>query len=156
MNVSSEAVALPVTAAWQRGSLAALVRGILGAIDTVARATLVIALLAELSVVLTDVSIRVLFTQSLLWTEEASKLSLTTLAFLGGALAYRARHHTAIEFVTQLFSLPVRQAASMPSSSAQPRSRSMPRRNCWKSPGFRRPRSFRSTPRGSCCPSRSA
>jgi tripartite ATP-independent transporter DctM subunit len=113
MNVSSGAVALPVTAAWQRGTLAAVVRGILGAIDTVARATLVIALLAELSVVLTDVSIRVLFTQSLLWTEEASKLSLTTLAFLGGALAYRARHHTAIEFVTQLFSVSVRQAIAV-------------------------------------------
>jgi tripartite ATP-independent transporter DctM subunit len=113
MNVSSEAVALPVTEPWQRGSLAALMRGILGAIDYVARAALVIALLAELSVVLTDVSIRVLFTQSLLWTEEASKLSLTTLAFLGGALAYRARHHTAIEFVTRLFSVPVRQAIAV-------------------------------------------
>src|SRR3569833_2231935 len=99
MTVSSDA-ALPVTAPWQRGSIAALARSVLGAIDYVARGALVVALLAELTVVLTDVSIRVLFTQSLLWSEEASKLSLTTLAFLGGALAYRARHHTAIEFVT--------------------------------------------------------
>src|SRR4051812_45855606 len=106
MNVSSDA-ALPVTAPWQRGSFAALVRTVLGVIDWMARGVLVVALLAELTVVLTDVSIRVLFTQSLLWTEEASKLSLTTLAFVGGSLAYRARHHTAIEFVTQLFSVPV-------------------------------------------------
>src|SRR5262249_1272936 len=38
-----------------------------------------------------------------LWTEEASKLCLTTLAFVGGACAYRARHHTAIQFVTRFF-----------------------------------------------------
>jgi tripartite ATP-independent transporter DctM subunit len=82
---------------------AANLRGALRGIDLVARIVVVAALLGELAVVLTDVTIRYLFTQSLLWTEEASKLCLTTLAFLGGASAYRARHHTAIQFVTRFF-----------------------------------------------------
>jgi tripartite ATP-independent transporter DctM subunit len=81
--------------------LAAGVRRLLDGIDWAARAIIVAALLGELGVVLTDVTIRFLFTQSLLWSDEASKLCLTTLAFLGGALAYRARHHTAIQFVTR-------------------------------------------------------
>ena len=84
--------------------IAAGLRGALQGIDRMARVVVVAALLGELSVVLTDVTIRYLFTQSLLWTEEASKLCLTTLAFLGGASAYRARHHTAIQFVTRFFS----------------------------------------------------
>jgi Tripartite ATP-independent periplasmic transporters, DctQ component len=77
--------------------VAAGLRAALHGIDLVARIMVVAALLGELAVVLTDVTIRYLFTQSLLWTEEASKLCLTTLAFLGGASAYRARHHTAIQ-----------------------------------------------------------
>jgi tripartite ATP-independent transporter DctM subunit len=81
--------------------LAAGVRRLLDGIDWAARAIIVAALLGELGVVLTDVTIRFLFTQSLLWSDEASKLCLTTLAFLGGALAYRGRHHTAIQFVTR-------------------------------------------------------
>ena len=58
-----------------------------------------------------DITIRFLFTQSLLWSEEASRLCLTTLAFIGGAAAYRARHHTAIQFVTRF--LPERLRAGM-------------------------------------------
>jgi len=88
---------------WRNARLAFAIRRAFGSIDTAARYIVVVALLSELSVVLTDVTIRFLFTQSLLWSEEASKLCLTTLAFLGGALAYRARHHTAIQFVTRFF-----------------------------------------------------
>ena len=76
-------------------------RTILNAIDWAARGVVVAALIGEIAVVLTDITIRFLFTQSLLWSEEASRLCLTTLAFLGGAAAYRARHHTAIQFVTR-------------------------------------------------------
>jgi tripartite ATP-independent transporter DctM subunit len=78
-----------------------LLRGALTTIDWAARGVVVAALIGELTVVLTDVTIRFLFTQSLLWSEEASKLCLTTVAFLGGACAYRARHHTAIQFITR-------------------------------------------------------
>jgi tripartite ATP-independent transporter DctM subunit len=115
MTASSETQAVPDAAlaaplaGWQSGGMAVLIRTVIGWIDRVGRGALVLALVAELSVVLFDVSIRVLFTQSLLWTEEASKLCLTTLAFVGGALDYRARHHTAIQFVTRAFSPSLRE-----------------------------------------------
>jgi tripartite ATP-independent transporter DctM subunit len=92
--------------------LAKAVRRVLDSIDTTARIILVTALLCELVVVLTDVSIRFVYARSLLWSEEASKLCLTTLAFLGGALAYRAGHHTAIQFVTRFFSTAAREATA--------------------------------------------
>lgn len=100
--------AAPLGGLLPRGRPAAAITRALDAIDIAARAVVVVALLGELSVVITDLTIRFLFTQSLLWTEEASKLCLTTLAFLGGALAYRARHHTAIQFITRLFPPPIR------------------------------------------------
>jgi tripartite ATP-independent transporter DctM subunit len=103
MDVASEPAA-PVKArgpAWRSAGPAAGIRLLIGGVDRAARTVIVAALLCELGVVLTDVTIRFLFTQSLLWSDEASKLCLTTLAFLGGALSYRARHHTAIQFVTR-------------------------------------------------------
>jgi len=88
-------------------------RSVLDAVDRLARVVVVTALIGELFVVLTDITIRYFFTQSLLWSEEASKLCLTTLAFLGGALAYRARHHTAIQFVTRMLPVPSREAVAV-------------------------------------------
>ncbi len=81
----------------------ALIRSALNALDWMARGVVVAALIGEIGVVLTDISIRSLFTLSLLWSDEASKLCLVTLAFIGGAASYRARHHTAIQFVTRFF-----------------------------------------------------
>jgi len=111
MTASSESPAVAGGAAlsaahpgWQRGSVAGSVRAMIGWIDWTARAILAFALVGELCIVLFDVTIRMIAAQSLLWTEEASKLCLTTLAFLGGALSYRARHHTAIQFVTRTLS----------------------------------------------------
>ena len=91
----------------------AAIRATLNAVDWAARGVVVAALIGELGVVLTDVTIRFLFTQSLLWSEEASKLCLTTLAFLGGAAAYRARHHTAIRFVTRFLPERLRDAMAV-------------------------------------------
>lgn len=88
---------------WRSRALAMVVRRTLDLIDVVGRVVVVAALIGELSVVLTDISIRFISSESLLWSDEASKLCLTTVAFLGGALAYRARHHTAIQFVTRFF-----------------------------------------------------
>ena len=81
---------------WRRKRLATGIRYALNGIDSAASIIIVVALLSELSVVLTDITLRFLFTQSLLWSEEASKLCLTTLAFIGGALAYRAGHHLSL------------------------------------------------------------
>ena len=97
---------------WRQSRAALTARRALDVIDRTARVLVVTALIGELTVVLTDITIRFLLTQSLLWTEEASKLCLTTLAFLGGALAYRARHHTAIQFVTRFFPETLRQAVA--------------------------------------------
>lgn len=120
MNVVDETLAVhtasvieqPTLTGWRAGGAASAMRSLLGVLDKAGRIVLVLALLGELCVVLFDVSIRMLFTQSLLWTEEASKLCLTTLAFLGGALAYRARHHTAIKFVTNILSPDSRQTVA--------------------------------------------
>jgi len=98
---------------WRQSRAALTARRALHFIDRTARVLVVTALIAELTVVITDITIRFLLTQSLLWTEEASKLCLATLAFLGGALAYRARHHTAIQFVTRFFPEPLRQAVAV-------------------------------------------
>jgi tripartite ATP-independent transporter DctM subunit len=98
---------------WRSERLATGTRYALNGIDSAARVIVVVALLSELGVVLIDITIRFLFTQSLLWSEEASKLCLTTLAFLGGALAYRAGHHTAIRFVTRFFAETARQATAV-------------------------------------------
>jgi tripartite ATP-independent transporter DctM subunit len=82
---------------------AAVIRSALNALDWLARGVVVAALIGEISVVLTDITIRATFGLSLLWSDEASKLCLVTLAFIGGAASYRARHHTAIQFVTRFF-----------------------------------------------------
>ncbi len=122
MNAASEGQLLATIAAghsapspgrgvvWRYKRLARGIRFVLDGVDRVARVIVVAALLGELSVVITDITIRFFFMQSLLWSEEASKLCLTTVAFLGGALAYRAGHHTAIQFVTRFFSEAARQA----------------------------------------------
>ncbi len=97
---------------WRSRALAMVVRRTLDLIDVVGRVVVVAALIGELSVVLTDISIRFISSESLLWSDEASKLCLTTVAFLGGALAYRARHHTAIQFVTRFFAPGAREATA--------------------------------------------
>lgn len=98
---------------WRREALAKAIRRALDLIDVAGRAVVVAALIGELSVVLTDITIRFISSESLLWSEEASKLCLTTVAFLGGALAYRARHHTAIQFVTRFFAPAARDATAV-------------------------------------------
>lgn len=97
---------------WRSRALANGIRRALGLIDVAGRTVVVAALIGELSVVLTDISIRFISSESLLWSDEASKLCLTTVAFLGGALAYRARHHTAIQFVTRFFAPGARDATA--------------------------------------------
>lgn len=83
-------------------------RELLHWIDKIGKVIVVAALVSELLVVLTNIAIRVLYSHSLLWADEASKLCLSTLAFLGGALAYRAQHYTVIELVRRSVSKPVR------------------------------------------------
>src|ERR1700755_674782 len=94
----------PAKPAIRRGPIADRVRAALNAIDVAFRAILVIALVIQLAIVLTGIVSRFWFDESLLWADEAAKLFLSLTAFVGGALAFRARHHTTVEFLTGRFS----------------------------------------------------
>jgi tripartite ATP-independent transporter DctM subunit len=58
------------------------------------------ALLIELAVVLVSITGRATIGYGPMWSDEASRLALATIAFIGGAAAYRGAHHTAVRFVT--------------------------------------------------------
>jgi TRAP-type C4-dicarboxylate transport system permease small subunit len=92
----------------RRGPVADLVRAGLNGLDRTFRAILVIALVIQLVIVLTGIVSRFWFDESLLWADEAAKLFLSLTAFVGGALAFRARHHTTVEFLTGKLSPPWR------------------------------------------------
>jgi tripartite ATP-independent transporter DctM subunit len=94
----------PGVAARPRGPVADLVRAGLNGLDSGFRAILVVALVVQLAIVLGGIVSRFWFDQSLLWADEVAKLFLSLTAFVGGALAYRARHHTTVEFLTGKFS----------------------------------------------------
>src|SRR5262245_23437817 len=84
----------------RRGPVADRGRAGLNLIDLAFRAILVIALVIQLAIVLVGIVSRFWFDQSFLWADEAAKLFLSLTTFVGGALAFRARHHTTVEFVT--------------------------------------------------------
>jgi tripartite ATP-independent transporter DctM subunit len=84
----------------RRGPVADRIRAGLNGLDHTCRAILVIALVIQLAIVLTGIVSRFWFDESLLWADEAAKLFLSLTAFIGGALAFRARHHTTVEFLT--------------------------------------------------------
>jgi tripartite ATP-independent transporter DctM subunit len=77
---------------------------VLRAVDAVAEALLVAALLGELIVVLGNVFARVYLHHSFLWADEVARLTLSTLAFIGGAVAYRRRDHAFVRVVLNLCS----------------------------------------------------
>jgi tripartite ATP-independent transporter DctM subunit len=72
-------------------------------IDVFAEGVLVIALLGELGMVLANVLARVFFTTSFLWADEVARLALSTLAFIGGAVAYRRGDHAFVRVALNLF-----------------------------------------------------
>jgi tripartite ATP-independent transporter DctM subunit len=63
------------------------------AVEALAEALIVLTLLGELLLVLANVFARVYLQRSFLWSDEAARLSLSILAFIGGAVAYRRRDH---------------------------------------------------------------
>ena len=90
----------PAAHAALNGPIASAVRRVLNGVDAICRAVLVVALIIELGIVLTEIGSRFWLHQSLLWSDEAAKMFLSLIAFIGGALAYRARHHSTVEFLT--------------------------------------------------------
>ena len=79
-------------------------------VDATAEAVLVIALLGELVLVLANVMARLFFHHSFLWSDEAARLSLSILAFIGGAVAYRRRDHAFVRVVLNLVAPSVERA----------------------------------------------
>jgi len=75
-----------------------------------AEAVVVIVLLAELVLVLANVVDRAAFRHSFLWADEAARLALSILAFIGGAVAYRRRDHAFVRIVLNLVPPPVERA----------------------------------------------
>jgi tripartite ATP-independent transporter DctM subunit len=73
-------------------------------VDAIAEAIVVAALLGELLVVLGNVFARVYLQHSFLWADEVARLTLSTLAFVGGAVAYRRRDHAFVRVVLNLCS----------------------------------------------------
>ncbi|MGO8868350.1 MAG: TRAP transporter large permease subunit [Alphaproteobacteria bacterium] len=68
-------------------------------LDQCAEIVLVLALLGELAAVLASVFARTFFSTAYLWAGEVSSVALSILTFIGGAVAYRRRHHAALAFV---------------------------------------------------------
>src|SRR5262249_60125332 len=85
---------------------ASLLRGV----DRVAEAVVVSALAAELLVVLANVLARGYLHHSFLWADEAARFTLSILAFIGGAVAYRRRDHAFVRVVLNLVPRPVERA----------------------------------------------
>jgi tripartite ATP-independent transporter DctM subunit len=83
---------------------------LLRVIDLCAESLVVSALLAELGLVLANVVARTYLHHSFLWSDEAARLSLSILAFIGGAVAYRRRDHAFVRIVLNLLPAPIERA----------------------------------------------
>ncbi|MGB6536114.1 MAG: TRAP transporter large permease subunit [Xanthobacteraceae bacterium] len=96
MTTEADAVsiALADATAVPRGQ-GALLRGF----DTAAKAVLAVALLGELAAIFANVIARTFFATAFLWTDEVAKLALSTLAFIGGAVAFAHGQHSFVRFV---------------------------------------------------------
>jgi tripartite ATP-independent transporter DctM subunit len=74
------------------------------ALYLIARLVAATALIAELVVVLFTITERSLFDRSILWNDEASRLALSIVTFIGGAASYRGAHHNSIRLITDRLS----------------------------------------------------
>ena len=83
---------------------------VLRAVEVGAETIVIVALLAELVLVLANVLDRTYFRRSFLWADEAARLSLSILAFIGGAVAYRRREHAFVRILHNLVPPPVERA----------------------------------------------
>jgi tripartite ATP-independent transporter DctM subunit len=79
-------------------------------VDAIAESLVIAALLGELVLVLANVIARTYFHTSFLWADEAARLSLSILAFIGGAVAYRRRDHAFVRILLNLAPEPVEQS----------------------------------------------
>ncbi len=93
----------------REGAAREALRRFCGSVDTAARAIAAAGMLIELAIIVLDVLRREVLHTSFLWGDEASKMALSLVAFLGGAAAYRGGQHTSIRVFLDL--MPVRTRA---------------------------------------------
>ncbi|HBK07384.1 MAG TPA: TRAP transporter permease DctM [Acetobacteraceae bacterium] len=93
----------------REGAAREVFRHFCGSLDTGARAIAAAGMLIELAIIVLDVLRREVFHTSFLWGDEASKMALSLVAFIGGAAAYRGGQHTSIRVLLDL--MPVRTRA---------------------------------------------
>lgn len=72
---------------------------LLHGVDMAAKAVLVVALLGELTAIFANVIARTFLGTAFLWTDEVAKLALSTLAFIGGAVAFGHGQHSFVRFI---------------------------------------------------------
>jgi tripartite ATP-independent transporter DctM subunit len=77
--------------------------------DTAAEIVVVVALLGELLLVLANTILRATVSINFTWSDEASKLALIVMTFVGGALAYRRGEHMVVKAITNRLSPAARQ-----------------------------------------------
>ncbi len=94
------------------GLLATAVSRLAGGLCLLASIVSATALLTELVVVLVSIAARS-FGSGLLWTDEASRIALSTISFIGGAAAYRGAHHTSVRLVTDRLARRVREVTAI-------------------------------------------
>ena len=82
-------------------------RRVIDAIHLTATAVAAAALIVELVIILWDVTQRQFLSRSFLWSDESAKLTLSTIAFIGGAAAYRSRQHTSVRVLLDLMPGPL-------------------------------------------------
>ena len=68
-------------------------------IERILTALVVLALVVELCVMFTNVILRSLFSESLVWSTELGQLALISITFLGGAVAYPKGEHLSINAI---------------------------------------------------------
>ena len=73
---------------------------------------LAVALLVELTIVFCSIISRSVFSAPWHWTNEAAEMSLTTIAFLGGAYAYRRGEHAFIRTLVEALPQEARRACA--------------------------------------------
>jgi tripartite ATP-independent transporter DctM subunit len=108
-SVTAQPLTADVNAPPPATRLAAFEDLVLRVLDGIATALVVAALIGELILVLANVLARSQFNTSFLWADEAARLALSVLAFIGGPLAYRRGGHA---FVRVLVDMMAPRAAS--------------------------------------------
>jgi tripartite ATP-independent transporter DctM subunit len=96
MNAEADALSVPAASFGARLDVLARL------LDRISATFLIAALLGELGVVLANVAARIFLHQSFLWADEIARFSLSILAFVGGAVAYRRREHAFVRILLTL------------------------------------------------------